>query len=1005
MAMVSGCFAGFPAHGRGNPWRSSVGTQWETRGKNRRQGLGTKGFPQKKVLSLVLCVAMLLSVMVMGTGAAFTDQDEIQNAEAVDMTSALGIIDGYEDGSFQPAENIERGEAAKMISAMLNGGRDSVQETTESSYNDVLGSVDAWANKYIEYCTARGIVSGVGGDRFAPASNVTGTQLAKMLLVSLGYDADKEGYQGTNMWSVNVNTDAVAAGLYAGIETIDMSAPLSRDNAAQMIWNALQANTVYYLTNISDATVTDTTLLEKVYGAGTTTGVMTDVYYNKDTGVYTYTILPVDSNAMPNAKDFTVESTTDYSDLFAMNVTVLYKGDNALMIRTNVGGTVVEGVWSDISSTNNNNNNTISVNGTTYRLDNVAGDQPTDYQAITVAYNDYDTNNTPRLLPQYSFRAIDQDGGGDIDVIVVYPYVVMKTDLVTSSSFRVNEIDGHDAYLTVLATNQDRTLITDLTDANSNNIVEFADVQVNGTVAIDGYVKATPAQYTAQGEDTYDVLTMANASVTRAANRDLLITLGDTQYDGNLLEQIDSFKQISVGKEYGFIAVNGYLFIMDGTGIVPENYAVMTALAESSSAANGTIKADLLLSDGTTVDEASVKLVHDDNDVYTYYDGMTVGDLFTYVLKSDGTYELTPAADGTAKGTTSIYDLEQTYNTGANLNGVDLDGWKTVNNVSNGTPIFSFNNAEQPTFKNATKATETYVIEDDAVIFAFIDRTPGPGDQRTDEYVVLTGADLANVDKDDVTWAFTGATEKTQNVYTVDMAYIKLTADPRDSAEYAYVADVNERSNNNGHYAEIDVITVDGDATLTTAAYESQRDPVLMDVYNNLEEGSVYLVIYDKDGNLVGYDKQEFSYGTVYGVNGSTIILTDGTNLTTNDAHMINIDGTSIQAGEVIAYSPEGDTTPDLIVYGLAEVPEVSSVTGIGTTTTVTIIRDINKIHVELSKTSGDAWTATTGYSLKVTYANQNAVIVNGVHNGTTIEFDFNATADIDSMEISYSAS
>ena len=29
------------------------------------------------------------------------------------MTSALGIIDGYEDGSFQPAENIERGEAAR----------------------------------------------------------------------------------------------------------------------------------------------------------------------------------------------------------------------------------------------------------------------------------------------------------------------------------------------------------------------------------------------------------------------------------------------------------------------------------------------------------------------------------------------------------------------------------------------------------------------------------------------------------------------------------------------------------------------------------------------------------------------------------------------------------------------------------------------------------------------------------------------------------------------------
>ena len=48
----------------------------------------------KKVLSLVLCVAMLLSVMVMGTGAAFTDQDEIQNAEAVDMTSAWASSTG-----------------------------------------------------------------------------------------------------------------------------------------------------------------------------------------------------------------------------------------------------------------------------------------------------------------------------------------------------------------------------------------------------------------------------------------------------------------------------------------------------------------------------------------------------------------------------------------------------------------------------------------------------------------------------------------------------------------------------------------------------------------------------------------------------------------------------------------------------------------------------------------------------------------------------------------------
>ena len=59
-------------------------------------------FPQKKVLSLVLCVAVMLSVMVMGAGAAFSDQDKIENTEAVDACSALNIIGGYPDGSYHP---------------------------------------------------------------------------------------------------------------------------------------------------------------------------------------------------------------------------------------------------------------------------------------------------------------------------------------------------------------------------------------------------------------------------------------------------------------------------------------------------------------------------------------------------------------------------------------------------------------------------------------------------------------------------------------------------------------------------------------------------------------------------------------------------------------------------------------------------------------------------------------------------------------------------------------
>ena len=697
--MVPGCFAGFPTHGRGNPWRNSVGTQWESRGKTQRYTLKTKTSPQKKVLSLVLCVAMLLSVMVMGTGAAFTDQDEIQNAEAVDMTSALGIIDGYEDDSFRPSNNIERSEAAKMISAMMNGGRDSVQETNQSSYIDVLNSNDSWANKYIEYCTARGIVTGVGGDCFAPANNVTGTQMAKMLLVCLGYNSIKESYEDSNMWSVNVNTDAVAAGLYAGIETIDMSAPLSRDNAAQMIWNALQAKTVVYLTDSTGAIeFQSTTLLDKVYGAATVTGIMTAIDYNVDTEEYTYTV---------DGKDYT--STADYSALFAQTVKVLAKDDEAMMIRTDKGGVVVEATIGDISDKGNGNDhfNTIDVNGTTYRLDNTAKDWD-NFWSIACGYNQYGEQGfwgfpgagaRHTVYDQYTFVGIDQDGGGDIDVIVVYPYVVLKTTSAYSTYFTTRWIDASDAAMTVDNqgafgyTNgnghQDIALFNSLglrTDSAVNN-VEYTDVFVNGTVARDGYVMAVPSQYTATGVDTYTVLDVQTGTADKLSSADRMVTFGGTEYNAKLLDTVVPIESISLKDTYSFVEVNGYLFVVDGNSVAPvtDEYVVVTKTAANSHGADKVWETDLLFTDGTT------KRV----DVYVAYDNNSriapvVGSLYTYRVNLDGDYELIAVPGGTEDDNwgpdVTNFDVQQAYKTGATLNDdmeyiIRAEGYWTYNAV------------------------------------------------------------------------------------------------------------------------------------------------------------------------------------------------------------------------------------------------------------------------------------------------------------------------------------
>ncbi|MFQ9410794.1 MAG: S-layer homology domain-containing protein [Evtepia gabavorous] len=86
----------------------------------------------------MLCVAVMLSVMVMGAGAAFSDQDKIENKEAVDMCAALNIIGGYPDGSYKPAGNIKRSEICKMICVALNGGEEPTLGTPATpTFSDV----------------------------------------------------------------------------------------------------------------------------------------------------------------------------------------------------------------------------------------------------------------------------------------------------------------------------------------------------------------------------------------------------------------------------------------------------------------------------------------------------------------------------------------------------------------------------------------------------------------------------------------------------------------------------------------------------------------------------------------------------------------------------------------------------------------------------------------------------------------------------------------------------
>ena len=288
----------------------------------------------KRVLSLVMMIALLAGLMIVGASAGykdFTDQDKIENKIAVETLVELGVISGKEDGSYyDPQGLLTRAEATKLVCFVLNGGKEPVlSDPSFVSFNDTKGH---WAAKYIEYVASLDIVAGDGSGNFKPEENLTATQLAKMLLVALDYDADFEGLVGNN-WDTKTDALANQKGLYAGLDNLITSQNLNRDNAAQIIYNALTAYIVRYTSEGSGnvgvkAEDTGATILGRYFQTSEVVGVVTanDIFAvagaKAPKGKINIEIRNVDGVAVPG--NDTLPIAVD-NDMVGLEVTVFVK--------------------------------------------------------------------------------------------------------------------------------------------------------------------------------------------------------------------------------------------------------------------------------------------------------------------------------------------------------------------------------------------------------------------------------------------------------------------------------------------------------------------------------------------------------------------------------------------------------------------------------------------------------------------------------------------------------
>ncbi|MDB7890717.1 S-layer homology domain-containing protein [Flavonifractor plautii] len=780
----------------------------------------------KRTLSLALASVMLVGMMSVGASAVnasdFTDADEIVNKDAVSTMTALGIINGKEDGSyFDPTGNVTRAEMAKMLCVAINGGVDPVLGVKDTpTFTDIKGT---WAESYIEYCAANGIIAGRGNNKFDPTGTVSATEAAKMLLGVLGYSAEKSGLVG-NDWAINTNVLANQNGLYKKLANLNANTLLTRDNAAQMIYNALDANMVElnaagnYTTSQYSYTGTESVVTgtERVWVVKIKDSSVNDAIKALDGSVYNSrqdaidTLKEANGGTTPlDTGKYTLEQKTQ--NVYGENTVTKYAdetmGHKYLSLITD-GDAVLTDVEKDSKGTY-----TLYMNGITTKgqYTKVEGDYSNLIgQKVEVLYKDRENvygvyaSTDSSLIVESTAGKVEAVKNGEVKIDGTTYKVdsnVTTTALYTGKLIDGLNVGGNKAAAVKAYDNDDNGKIDTVvyvpftaakvtyvgeksfnTDVNPN--VKFEDVNAYDDMAKNDYVIKSDAANTVDDTDTYVLAETVKGKIEATKSNSVRI-------DGTWYNYVTTTpdKDLALDSTVKAAVLNGYIVKSEVVTASHElkDYALIVNTAKDI---NGE-QAKLLFADGTT------KVVTTD----VPYDGTSsranVGDLVTYEVKK-GEYVLT-------KAETSDKDKA----------GFDLILANTYENKSGKGKIGGES------------------IADDAVIFVM---------DNNNKYSTMTGADFAKYDKDSVKAIKNAYANKDNSTgyNSVVLAYVELNAKVNSiTSNYGYVTSAVSTTKNK-----------DGETVSSFTFWDgaTEHKDIMTDERVSLSKGDIFTYEENKDG-------------------------------------------------------------------------------------------------------------------------------------------------------------
>ncbi len=309
----------------------------------------------KKALVILLAVAMMFCFSATAFAAQFNDIDDCSAAgqDAISKVTALGIVEGYDDGGYHPDEAITRAEFAKMA-VIAAGLGDAAEDLTGVSpaFSDV--KVSEWYTGWINMAASQGYVIGYTNGTYGPNNDISYAEVTTVLMRLLGYNDNLTG-----PWPINYINQATKLDILDDVQGFSANAAATRENVAIMLSAALDQDMVKWIgdpfNDFIETTDPATTLLEDSF-KGNTTSVTAGAVSVTDEENGEYQIGSVDADMN------TVVVGVEPSQLEGREVTIITdKDDLALYVQVDD-----ELVAFDEATDKNAERDTIKLDGKTY---------------------------------------------------------------------------------------------------------------------------------------------------------------------------------------------------------------------------------------------------------------------------------------------------------------------------------------------------------------------------------------------------------------------------------------------------------------------------------------------------------------------------------------------------------------------------------------------------------------------------------------------------------------